>query len=147
VVDWWWTCGVWTAEAEERREKEQRQRQGGVALLWAARGGLTGAGQEVALSSVCVLFPLPRSASRALVHTGRRVVARVPLGVVTGAENRDLFWAAPCGKRDDDRSKVTAFRVRVRAQGLENDAGLRDLVSHKQAVKLGSIIVVYFVMY
>jgi hypothetical protein len=107
-------------------------------------GGWSGGGSV----SVCVLFPLPRSASRALVHTGRREWLRgSPLGVVTGAENRDLFWAAPCGKRDDDRSKVTAFRVRVRARGLVNDAGLRDLVSHKQAVKLGSTIVVYFVMH
>lgn len=35
--------------------------------------------------------------------TGRRLVAKGALGVVTGAENRDLFWDTGDGKRDVDR--------------------------------------------
>jgi hypothetical protein len=44
--------------------------------------------------------------------TGRRVVARGSLGVVTGAENRDLVLDARCGKRDVDRSKRNGARAR-----------------------------------
>lgn len=117
----------------------------GVGCSRRVDGGWSGGGSvEV---SVCVLFPLPRSASRALVHTGRRVVARVPPrcghrsgepGLVLGCS----LWKA--GRRSVESNGVQG---QGQARGLVNDAGLQDLVSHKQAVKLGSIIVAYFVMY
>jgi len=108
---------------------------------------LTGAGQEVALSVSVSCFHCRDQQAVPWCTLGGEWLRGPPSVWSQEAENRDLFWAAPCGKRDDDRSKVTAFRVRVRAWGLENDAGLRDLVSHKQAVKLGSIIVVYCVVH
>jgi hypothetical protein len=85
-----------------------------------------GAGQEVALSVSVSCFHCRDQQAVPWCTLGGEWLRGSPLGVVTGAENRDLFWAAPCGKRDDDRSRATAFRVRVRAQGLENDAGLRS---------------------
>jgi hypothetical protein len=50
--------------------------------------------------------------------TGRRVDARGSLGVVTGAEHRDLFWDAACGRRHVDRPNNKVQHTRE----VRNDA-------------------------
>jgi hypothetical protein len=62
-------------------------------------------------------------------YTRRRLVAKAALGVVTGAENRDLFWDAVCGKRDADRRrKQSVYEVLCTGMSAARSTGTMDFV-------------------
>jgi hypothetical protein len=77
-------------------------------------GRLTGAGQQMAPCTVCnaAISKLCLGVLDGDWLRGGSV------GVVTGAENRDLFWDAACGRRAVDRSKQRRQRLSEVTRGL-----------------------------
>ncbi len=70
--------------------------------------------------------------------TRRRLVAKAALGVVTGAENRDLFWDAVCGKRDVDRRRKQLCTKYCVQECLQHEARARWTSWISGSVNVGS---------